>query len=90
MLIFWNLAGVPLSYCHCALYLANHLDTVSEWNYPAARPTLLVLLLTTYLFVYAIWDLAGSQKRQYTSNPADQLLLALQFQRDFKSVQANV
>lgn len=65
MLIFWNLAGVPLSYCHCALYLANHLDTVSEWKYPAARPALLVLLITTYLFVYAIWDLAGSQKREY-------------------------
>ena len=67
MLIFWNLAGVPLSYCHCALYLANHLDTVTEWKYPAARTPLLVLLFTTYLFVYWVWDLAGSQKRELSS-----------------------
>ncbi|KAH0139376.1 Delta(24(24(1)))-sterol reductase like protein, partial [Aureobasidium melanogenum] len=24
MLIFWNMAGVPLSYCHCTIFLANH------------------------------------------------------------------
>ena len=64
MLIFWNLAGVPLSYCHCALYLANHLDTITDWKYPAARTPLLVLLFASYLFVYWIWDLAGSQKRR--------------------------
>ena len=64
MLIFWNLAGVPLSYCHCALYLANHLDTITEWKYPAARTPLLVLLFTTYIFIYWVWDLAGSQKRE--------------------------
>ena len=23
MLILWNLAGVPLSYCHCTIYLAT-------------------------------------------------------------------
>ena len=48
MLIFWNLAGVPLSYCHCTLYLANHLDDIH--SYPFRTP-LLVLLFTSYLFI---------------------------------------
>jgi len=62
MLIFWNLAGVPLSYCHCTLYLANHLDEVQ--SYPFRTP-LLVLLFTSYLFMYWIWDTTNSQKNRF-------------------------
>ncbi|KAJ8120749.1 hypothetical protein ONZ43_g2623 [Nemania bipapillata] len=32
MLIFWNMAGVPLSYCHCTLYLASHDPSEYSWN----------------------------------------------------------
>ena len=60
MLIFWNLAGVPLSYCHCTIYLANHAPSVYHWNRFA-----LILLYATYLFVYWVWDTANSQKNRF-------------------------
>lgn len=60
MLIFWNLAGVPLSYCHCTLYLANHPPSEYRWNRYA-----LASLYVIYLFVYWIWDTANSQKNRF-------------------------
>jgi delta24(24(1))-sterol reductase len=60
MLIFWNLAGVPLSYCHCTLYLANHAPSTYAW------PTsVLVPLFASYLFVYWVWDTTNSQKNRF-------------------------
>lgn len=60
MLIFWNLAGVPLSYCHCTIYLANHAPSVYRWN----RFTL-VALYVSYLFMYWVWDTTNSQKNRF-------------------------
>lgn len=60
MLIFWNLAGVPLSYCHCTIYLANHHPSEYHWSTPA-----LVALYTSYLFVYWVWDTCNSQKNMF-------------------------
>jgi delta24(24(1))-sterol reductase len=60
MLIFWNMAGVPLSYCHCTLYLANHAPEVYRWN-----PYALAALYATYLFVYWVWDTCNSQKNRF-------------------------
>lgn len=60
MLTFWNLAGVPLSYCHCTLYLANH--DPSEYAHPK---WLLAILFPAYLFVYWVWDTANSQKNHF-------------------------
>ncbi|KAK3691509.1 C-24(28) sterol reductase [Vermiconidia calcicola] len=60
MLIFWNLAGVPLSYCHCTIYLANHDPATYAWSKPA-----LVVFYTTYLFVYWVWDSSQSQKAKF-------------------------
>lgn len=60
MLIFWNLAGVPLSYCHCTIYLANHHPSTYAWPKP-----FLVLLYISYLFVYFVWDTAQSQKAMF-------------------------
>ncbi|KAL9036590.1 MAG: hypothetical protein Q9214_006063 [Letrouitia sp. 1 TL-2023] len=60
MLIFWNFAGVPLSYCHCTLYLANHAPSVYHWNRPG-----LVIFYLAYLFVYWIWDTTNSQKNRF-------------------------
>ncbi|KAG7136655.1 hypothetical protein HYQ45_005815 [Verticillium longisporum] len=60
MLIFWNLAGVPLSYCHCTIYLANHHPDEYRWN-----PYALTALFIAYLFVYWVWDTCNSQKNFY-------------------------
>ncbi|KAI9670123.1 MAG: C-24(28) sterol reductase [Caeruleum heppii] len=60
MLIFWNLAGVPLSYCHATIYLANHAPHVYRWPRP-----LLVALYVAYLLVYWIWDTSNSQKNRF-------------------------
>ena len=60
MLIFWNMAGVPLSYCHCTIYLANHAPSVYHWN-----GYVLAALYVTYLFVYWVWDTANSQKNRF-------------------------
>lgn len=60
MLTFWNMAGVPLSYCHCTLYLANHAPSVYRWN-----RAVLVFMYVSYLFVYWVWDTAGSQKNRF-------------------------
>ncbi|RDL37687.1 Uncharacterized protein BP5553_05120 [Venustampulla echinocandica] len=69
MLIFWNLAGVPLSYCHCTLYLANHDPATYAWN-----PYLMAVLFTSYLFMYWIWDTTNSQKNRFRNQERGQLL----------------
>lgn len=60
MLIFWNLAGVPLSYCHCTIYLANHPPSEYEWNTFA-----IAALYASYIFVYWVWDTCNSQKNRF-------------------------
>lgn len=60
MLAFWNLAGVPLTYCHSTIYLANHHPSTYRWPRP-----FLTFLFVSYLFVYWIWDTAGSQKNYF-------------------------
>ncbi|KAF2192514.1 hypothetical protein K469DRAFT_620867 [Zopfia rhizophila CBS 207.26] len=60
MLVFWNMAGVPLSYCHCTLYLATHHPDEYTW------PTWFIgFLIAMYLFVYYVWDTCNSQKNQF-------------------------
>ncbi|KAI1390006.1 ergosterol biosynthesis ERG4/ERG24 family-domain-containing protein [Hypoxylon trugodes] len=63
MLIFWNMAGVPLSYCHCTLYLANHDPSEYAWNKYA-----LGLLYVLYICVYVIWDQANAQKNAFRAD----------------------
>ncbi|KAF2141914.1 uncharacterized protein K452DRAFT_318267 [Aplosporella prunicola CBS 121167] len=60
LLIFWNLAGVPLTYCHCTIYLATHHPSEYHWSRGS-----LALLFTTYLFAYWVWDTANSQKNMF-------------------------
>lgn len=60
MLTFWNLAGVPLSYCHCAIYLANHAPEEYRWN-----RVFLTGLFISYLLVYWVWDTCNSQKNRF-------------------------
>ncbi|KAG8411090.1 C-24(28) sterol reductase [Metarhizium acridum] len=60
MLTFWNMAGVPFSYCHCAIYFANHHPSEYRWN-----PYALVALVVVYLFMYWMWDTSNSQKNAF-------------------------
>lgn len=60
MLIFWNLAGVPMTYCHCTLYLAYQEPSSYHWS-----PYTLTTLITLYLFIYWIWDTTNSQKNAF-------------------------
>ncbi|KAH8893434.1 Delta(24(24(1)))-sterol reductase [Thozetella sp. PMI_491] len=60
MLIFWNMAGVPLSYCHCTIFLANH--DPAEYRWP--RP-FLAAMFVSYLLVYYVWDTANGQKNGF-------------------------
>lgn len=62
MLIFWNMSGVPLSYCHCIIYLANHSPDEYRWN-----RAFLVGLYASYLFVYWVWDSCNGQKNSFRS-----------------------
>lgn len=63
MLIFWNLAGVPLTYCHCTLWLANHHPS----EYPLNR-WVLVAWYAAYLFVYWVWDTCNGQKNRFRAS----------------------
>lgn len=60
MLIFWNLAGVPFSYCHCVIYLYNHHPDTYRWN-----RFFLAGMYVAYLFVYWVWDTTNSQKNRF-------------------------
>lgn len=60
MLTFWNLAGVPFTYCHSTLYLATHPPSEYRWNRYA-----LAALLAVYLFMYWMWDTSNSQKNYF-------------------------
>ena len=60
MLIFWNLAGVPFTYCQATVYLSNHEPSVYRWN-----RAILALLFVSYLFVYWVWDTANGQKNRF-------------------------
>ncbi|PBP16858.1 C-24(28) sterol reductase [Diplocarpon rosae] len=76
MLIFWNLAGVPLSYCHCTLYIANHLDTIDQYSF---RTPFLIALFSSYLFIYWIWDTTNSQKNRFRSQERGTLVMRKTF-----------
>lgn len=69
LLTFWNMAGVPFTYCHCALYLANHDPSEYHWN-----PIALTALSVAYLFFYWMWDSANGQKNEFRHQERGQLV----------------
>ncbi|KAJ7577037.1 ERG4 ERG24 ergosterol biosynthesis protein [Mycena floridula] len=60
MVIFWNFAGVPFSYVYSVVYMASH--DPSEYRF--STPTY-VVLFTTLLTAYYVWDCAMSQKSRF-------------------------
>lgn len=60
MLIFWNMAGVPLTYCHCTLWLANHDPATFPLN-----KWVVAAWYIAYLFVYWVWDTCNGQKNRF-------------------------
>lgn len=69
LLTFWNMAGVPFTYCHCALYFANHDPSEYRWNKYA-----LAALVVVYLFMYWMWDTANSHKNSFRQMERGQLI----------------
>ncbi|KAK1975088.1 ergosterol biosynthesis ERG4/ERG24 family protein [Colletotrichum cereale] len=70
LLTFWEMAGVPFTYCHCALYLANH--DPSEYH---SNPYALAALTAAYLFFYWMWDSANGQKNAFRHQERGQLVV---------------
>ncbi|KAG7902575.1 hypothetical protein KL935_001483 [Ogataea polymorpha] len=60
MLIFWNIAGVPYTYCHGTLYLYYHNPQEYQWS-AAYNTFCFVLLLTAYYF----FDTCNGQKNSF-------------------------
>ncbi|CAO3625556.1 unnamed protein product [Mucor hiemalis] len=63
MLIFWNMAGVPFTYCYSSIYLMKYELTTGEtiqhsWVYTVG-------LFITLLFAYYIFDTGNSQKNRF-------------------------
>ncbi|KAF3895112.1 Delta(24)-sterol reductase (Ergosterol biosynthesis ERG4/ERG24 family protein) [Trichophyton interdigitale] len=69
LLTFWNMAGVPFTYCHCALYFAHHDPSEYCWN-----PFALATLSSAYLFMYWMWDSANGQKNSFRHKEKGQLI----------------
>lgn len=60
MLLFWNIAGVPFTYCQTTLFLYYHKP--SEYDWSSAYMALCFFLL---LFVYYIFDTCNGQKNSF-------------------------
>ncbi|KAK6464288.1 ergosterol biosynthesis ERG4/ERG24 [Scheffersomyces coipomensis] len=60
MLLFWNIAGVPFTYCHCTLYLAYHDPSEYQWS-TGYNVALFVLLSVAYYF----FDTGNRQKNSF-------------------------
>eukprot|EP01116_Phalansterium_solitarium_P014701 TRINITY_DN32498_c0_g1_i1.p1 TRINITY_DN32498_c0_g1~~TRINITY_DN32498_c0_g1_i1.p1 ORF type:complete len:479 (+),score=188.73 TRINITY_DN32498_c0_g1_i1:123-1559(+) len=61
MLIFWNFAGVPFTYCYSTIYLLKMgPDTFKDMS-----TAWLVLCYTMLVCGYYVWDTANSQKNRF-------------------------
>ena len=74
MLIFWNMAGVPLTYCHGTLYLATR--EPSKYCLPT---WFITSLYVTYITAYWVWDSCNSQKNRFRQQEQGTLMLRKTF-----------
>eukprot|EP00550_Attheya_septentrionalis_P008653 CAMPEP_0198294298 /NCGR_PEP_ID=MMETSP1449-20131203/21658_1 /TAXON_ID=420275 /ORGANISM="Attheya septentrionalis, Strain CCMP2084" /LENGTH=506 /DNA_ID=CAMNT_0043994207 /DNA_START=253 /DNA_END=1773 /DNA_ORIENTATION=- len=62
MLIFWNFAGVPFSYCYSSIYILNRSLQGNPVTHSNAYNTVLFCVLVA---AYYVWDTANSQKNRF-------------------------
>jgi delta24(24(1))-sterol reductase len=62
MLIFWNFAGVPFSYCYSTLYILNRSFAGDPVHHSKTYTT---CLFVTLILAYYIWDTSNSQKNRF-------------------------
>jgi len=74
MLIFWNMAGVPLTYCNSTIYLASHHP--SEYSLPTWFITTLYIV---YIFAYWVFDSCNSQKNRFRQMEQGTMILRKSF-----------
>lgn len=74
MLIFWNMAGVPLTYCNGVLYLASRHP--SEY---AMSKTYLTVLYILLLVCYYVFDTCNSQKNRFRQQEKGTLIIRKTF-----------
>lgn len=71
MLIFWNMAGVPFTYCYNTLYLLRRVEEGQTLVLPwYVNATLVCVLLSAYY----VWDVAQAQKSHFRQSQAKTLL----------------
>lgn len=63
MLIFWNMAGVPFTYCYASIYLMKYELTTGESITHSLPYTILLYVLL--LGAYYIFDTGNSQKNRF-------------------------
>lgn len=74
MLLFWNMAGVPFTYCHCTLYLANHPPTDYQWSIYYN-----LMIYSMLIGAYYIFDTTNSQKNRFRQQMYGTLLTRKSF-----------
>ncbi|CAE6446070.1 unnamed protein product [Rhizoctonia solani] len=60
MIVFWNFAGVPFTYCYSIVYMASHDPSMYRFSTPTY-----IALYCTLLTAYYIFDTSMSQKSRF-------------------------